>query len=411
MATANRGVAPVPAASRHPLRNRNFRLLWMGNTVSWLGDGFYLVALPWLILQRTGSGAVLGTIMMMAAVPRASLMLAGGVVTDRLSPRKIMIATASSRTVLVAAIAVLIWLHSLQIWHLYVLACAFGIADAFAAPAAQAFLPSLVEPKQLAAANSMAQSTAQIATLVALGPAGLVVKGLGVAWAFLIDAISFLFIIAALWRLPDPPKNESTSARRNMWHSIVEGLQYVKRDVLLSSLLLVAAALNLCIGGPVSIGIPFLAKQKFGSPAAFGLLMSVLAAGSLTGMLAAGLSKPAKRGLLLLSASAVIGICTASLGLLNRLWSLAAVLFLMSATAGFVNVQLLSWFQQRVDRPMLGRVMSVLMFAAIGLAPVSLAVAGLAIKWSLQGMFAGAGLLVLTVATVALMQRTVREID
>src|SRR5260370_4824715 len=132
----------APAAKQHLLCDPRFRLLWAGNTISWTGDQFYLVALPWLILQLTTSSIVLGTITMMAAIPRAALMLLGGAVTDRISPRRIMMLTASTRTVLVAAISALIWLHMLQLWHLYFLALCFGIADAFAAPAGQAYLPS-----------------------------------------------------------------------------------------------------------------------------------------------------------------------------------------------------------------------------------------------------------------------------
>ena len=79
---------PAPVVKRHPLRNPSFRLLWAGNTISWTGDQFYLVALPWLILQLTGSSIVLGTMTMTAAIPRAALMLLGGAVTDRISRAK-----------------------------------------------------------------------------------------------------------------------------------------------------------------------------------------------------------------------------------------------------------------------------------------------------------------------------------
>src|ERR1700760_2378344 len=106
-------LVPATIAKQHPLRNPNFRLLWLGNTVSWAGDQFYLVALPWLILQLTGSSIVLGTITMFAAIPRAALMLLGGAVTDRISPRRIMILTASARAALVAALSILIWAHLL----------------------------------------------------------------------------------------------------------------------------------------------------------------------------------------------------------------------------------------------------------------------------------------------------------
>jgi MFS family permease len=99
---------PTQPAVVHPLRVRDFRLLWMGATVSMLGDQFYIVALPWLVLQLTGSGLALGTVMMSAAIPRAVFMLMGGAVTDRSSPRRILIATASARTVLVGAVGALV---------------------------------------------------------------------------------------------------------------------------------------------------------------------------------------------------------------------------------------------------------------------------------------------------------------
>ena len=101
MASAEVVAVAQTAAPEHPLRNRYFRLLWMGNLVSWMGDQFYLVALPWLILQLTGSAVALGTVMMAAAIPRAALMLIGGVATDRVSGR-LMIVTAWLRTLLVA---------------------------------------------------------------------------------------------------------------------------------------------------------------------------------------------------------------------------------------------------------------------------------------------------------------------
>jgi Transmembrane secretion effector len=399
------------AVASHPLRNARFRLLWIGNTISWTGDQFYLVALPWLILQLTGSAIVLGTVTMVAAVPRAALMLLGGALTDRFSPRKIMMLTASARAVLVAAISVLLWGHRLQIWHLYVLALGFGTADAFAGPAAQAFLPSLVPAEQLPAANSISQSTALIATLVAPAPAGIFIKAFGTAWALFLDAVSFLFILGALWRLPDPPAVETGEEQRNVMRSIVDGLRYVSRDGALSALMLVVAVLNFAISGPAGVGIPFLVKQKFGSASSFGLLLAAIAAGSLAGMLLAGFFKPRQRGRLLLLVSIVIGLCVAALGQLNRMPWLASDLFLMGGAAAFLNLSLLVWFQQRVERAMMGRVMSVLMFASLGLTPFSLAIAGVLLKWSVPGMFWLAGASVLAITLVAATRRQVWEID
>lgn len=394
----------------HPLRERNYRLLWMGNSISWMGDQFYIVAMPWLILQLTGSAAALGAIMMTAAIPRAVLMLIGGVMTDRISARRIMIATAWLRTLLVAAIAVLVWFNLLQLWHVYVLAFAFGAADAFYSPAAQTFLPSLVKPEQFPAANSVLQSTFQITTLVGPAPAAMLAKALGMAWAFIIDAISFLFIIGALWRLPDPP--QAQLKRKSVWASVVEGIGYVGSDTALRSLLLVIAMINFSVTGPMTVSLAWIAKQRFGSPVAFAVLTTSLAGGSLLGVILAGLRKQQrKRGWLLLGVSSFIGLSIGVMGILHYLWLMAVVLLLMAMAVGFLNIQLISWCQQRVERAVLGRVISVMMFASIGLMPLSLASAGLALKWSLPGMFAVSGALVLLVIMLAAAHRPVREIE
>jgi hypothetical protein len=191
----------------------------------------------------------------------------------------------------------------------------------------------------------------------------------------------------------------------------MDGLRYVRSDVALTSLLSVVAVLNFAISGPATIGVAFIAKEKFGSATSFGLLMSALATGSLAGMLSAGLFKQRKCGRLLLMVSAAIGICVGSIGWMDQMPSLAAVLFIMSCAAAFLNVQLLAWFQQRDEPAMMGRVVSVLMFAVAGLTPISMAIAGIAIKWSLPGMFFIAGSMVLMVTLLVAMHRPVREID
>src|SRR5215467_3127828 len=96
-----RGLSPNDAAAprqAHPLRNGRFRRLWIGSAISLAGDQFYLVALPWVVLQTTGSAVAMGTILMTASIPRAVLMLMGGAVADRISPRRVMLATAAGRT-------------------------------------------------------------------------------------------------------------------------------------------------------------------------------------------------------------------------------------------------------------------------------------------------------------------------
>ena len=99
MASATLAAASVSVPTvEHPLKNPHYRLWLIGGTISFLGDQFYLVALPWLVLQQTGSAVAMGAIMMAGAIPRAVLMLMGGAVSDRVSARKIMMATATART-------------------------------------------------------------------------------------------------------------------------------------------------------------------------------------------------------------------------------------------------------------------------------------------------------------------------
>ena len=415
MATATVPNVSVPAQAisaatvEHPLRNPNYRLWLTGGTISLLGDQFYFVALPWLVLQQTGSAVAMGAIMMAGAIPRALLMLMGGAVSDRMSARKIMMVTATARTVCVTVIGVLVWLGVLQTWELYALAAAFGVADAFAVPAQSAYMPSLVKREQLVAASSVSQSTAQMTTIVGPVPAGFVIKTLGVAWAFFVDAISFVFIIGALWKLPDPPKSQK--ARKAMLQAIAEGIVCVGKDVPLRSLMLLVTIMNFCVAGPVSIGLAYLTKTRFGSPAVYGMVISAVAAGSLLGALLAGLWKIRQRGVMILLVSLGLGVCLGSIGLLGKVWSIAGVLLIMGAAAGMVNIHISAWIMQRIDVAVRGRVASVLMLASYGITPISLAVAGFLVAWSLKLMFVLAGGLMVLAAAGASFQKPVREID
>src|SRR5262245_51338819 len=151
-----------------PLSMRNFRLLWIGEGISLLGDQFYLIALPWLVLQMTGSALALGTILALASIPRAVFMLIGGAFVDRYSPRNVMLGSNAARLALVALMAGLVLTGQMQLWMLYGFALAFGLADAFYYPAQSAIVPQVLPLEQLQAGNTMVQGTAQLSLF--LGP-------------------------------------------------------------------------------------------------------------------------------------------------------------------------------------------------------------------------------------------------
>jgi MFS family permease len=126
------------------LKIRNFRLLWIGEGISLLGDQFYMIALPWLVLSLTGNALAVGTVMAMAGIPRALFMLVGGALTDRFTPRKLMISSNLVRMVLTGLLAALVAMNLIQLWMIYALALFFGLADAFFFPAQTSIVPQLV---------------------------------------------------------------------------------------------------------------------------------------------------------------------------------------------------------------------------------------------------------------------------
>jgi hypothetical protein len=407
--TAEPALEAAPGASptlRHPLSLPHFRNLWLGSTISLLGDQFYLVALPLLVLRLTRSSLALGTILMAASIPRTVLMLVGGAVTDRVSPRRVMITTSVIRTVLVGSVAVLVWLKVIELWQLYVLTVAFGVADAFSFPAGAALIPVLVPQQQLQSANSVFQSSTVITQMIGPAPAGLIITRWGLASALFFDALSFLAAITALFKIPDPPKAPvpaaGAPARPSMLRSIGAGLQAVRSDLPLMSLMVIFATINFCIAGPIGVGLASVAKFRFGSEAVFGILLSCFSGGLLAGILLGGtLRRPRRRGLQFIGMSTLTGIEMVGIGLALKPVAIGVLLALMGLGVGFVNVQVNVWIQMRVERALLGRVMSVLMVCAVGLVPLSYAASGVLAQWNLKGLFIAAGV-VLSVTSLAM---------
>jgi MFS family permease len=408
--TTLEAAAPRP---RSLFANAHFRNLWLGGGISAFGDQFYLVALPWLVLQLTGSNLAVGTVLMSAAIPRAVLMLGGGAVSDRVPPRRIMLTTVTTRTIFVGAVGALVWLHVIHLWNLYVLAFAFGAADAFGLPAFQAVLPQLVEREQLPSANAAFQSMFQIATMLGPAPAGLVIKALGTAWAFLIDAISFLFIFIPIYGLPrTKPAPKPRAEGKHFGHDILDGLHYVWRDPAMRALMVLMTGVNLCVAGPIIVGLAALAKFQFGTPTAFGVLIASWSGGALLGSIAAGTRKQrTHRGWTMIIASGVVSLGIAAIGVLSAELAMAVVLALSGIVGGYNNIVLISWFQARVEHAFMGRVMSVLMFGWVGLMPVSYPLAGALAQWSIRGMFLIAGLTAVGITALCALSANLRRVQ
>jgi MFS family permease len=387
------------------LARREFRAVWIGSTLSQIGDVCFVVGLPWLVLQMTGSSVALGSVLMTVAIPRAVLMIVGGAISDRFSARTILIVVNAFLAASIGLVAFLIGRHALTMWELYVAAFTFGITDAFAYPALKVLLPSLVQREQIQAANSMMQSSMQVVLLGGSSIAGIVIARWGVVAAFAIDAASFLYLIGALLTLR--ADRTQKISEQGIWGSILEGLRYVVRNGELRFVVALFALVNMCVTGSTQVGIAILANASYHSSTDYGLLVAASALGSLVGVVAAGVWRNEQRRVqAILAACLALGLLLPTLALPMPVWAALLVLVALGSSAGYVNVVVVSWLQVNVRADLLGRVMSVVLLGSIGAAPISLAVSGVLAQNHLQLLFVGAGL-VLVAATAVMGAGTV----
>jgi hypothetical protein len=376
-----------------------FRHVWIGATISQLGDVAFLLALPWLVLQMTGSSVALGSVMMAPAVPHALLMLLGGAVSDRFPVRTVLAVAYAMQALCATLIAALLHAQALNLPMLYLLAFCFGVADAFSSPAARALVPQLVAPEQLHRANALLQSSSQLCVLAGSAVGGLLIAEWGLKAMFIVDAASYAYIIVVLLHAVGGQRAATSACQAvGIRRAIADGLRYVWRDKGLRALMISFAGINFCATGPTQIGLVVLAGERHGS-AGLGLLMTSAAAGSLAGLaLAAKWPPVAGIHTTVAIASVVLSALLAGLALPMPLWLVCLEAGLLGAVAGFVNISVLSWLQGRVPGELLGRVMSVLGLASAGIAPLSLAVAGLFAKFGTDALFLGAGGMLLLTA-------------
>jgi len=389
---------------------RDFRLLFGGATTSILGDQFAMIATPWLVLQLTRDPLVLGFVMALGGIPRAVFMLLGGAVTDRFSPRRIMIASDSLRLGFTLLMALAVLSGNVHLWMLYVFNLGFGLVAGFAIPATNSIVPMLVEDRDLQAGNSVILGSNQLVGFIGPTAAGLLIAGfsrslLGIGLAYGLDALSFAVSACALILMRGggglPIASGARAAKESILASILVGLRYLWNDGALRLMFLVVTVVNFLFIGPLLVGIPVLANRYLpGGAAAFGLLVSGLAGGNLAGYLLAGqLPRPDGKVMkyLLLAGLAAFGVIIGSLGFIRSTQVDFVIMILLGLGNGYLIIITLTWIQARTPKEILGRTMSMLMLSTTGLSPVSQAISGAAIKGNIVVLFAVAGALLFLV--------------
>ncbi len=362
-----------------PLRHRDFRLLWSGMCVSLVGDGIFFVALAWQVYKLSnvpGALAVVGIVMTVATI---AFLLLGGVISDRVDRRRVMLAADATRCLAVGAIAVLSLLGALALWEIVAMAALYGAGTAFFAPAFDAIVPEILPGDALAQANSLDQFVRPIA-LRMIGPVagGVLIAALGTGTAFGVDALTFAASAAALLAMTARPRTSPVDRRISIVGEIGAGSAYVRRHAWLWATLLSAAVAYLLFMGPTEVLVPYMVKNELrGNAADLGLVFAAGGVGSLACAVALGQRGIPRRDITLMYIFWTLAtFAVAGYGLAHALWGLmlASVAFNTLETAGTIIWATAK--QRHVPTALLGRVSSLDWLISIGLLPASFALTG-----------------------------------
>ncbi len=352
------------------LRYRNFKLWFWGQMTSLFGSWMQITAQGFLIYQLTKSPIYLGLLGFANGIPTWLFMLYAGVVADRVPRRRLLLVTQTCMMVLAFVLAALAFLHVVQPWHILLLSFAMGIANAFDAPARQAFVLEMVEHADLT--NAIALNGAMFNTATAVGPAvaGVTYALFGPAWCFVINGVSFVAVIAALaaMRLKPFVARERIASVAKDLH---EGVRFVLRHETIRALI---ATIGVVSGFGLAFAtlVPAWAVKVLGGDATTnGLLQSARGAGALLGaLLIASLGRFEFRGrLLTLGTFAFPGLLIV-FSLIHWLPLSLVTLFGVGIAQIFIFNLCNSLVQTQVPEGLRGRVMGIYSMVFFGIMPL-----------------------------------------
>jgi predicted MFS family arabinose efflux permease len=375
-----------------PLSVGSFRLLACGQFTSTVGDYCYAVALPWLVLSTHGGAVLLGTVLACYGLPRTVLIPAGGLLTDKIGARTIMLAADTARCGLVVGLVVLATGHVASLALLGPVAALLGAGEGLFLPASLSVMPSLLEPEHLAAGNAINSAAIQAGSVAGPVLGGLLVATAGPAPAFAADAVSFAVSALSLALIRLRPRQAAAGGPAALAHAGGTGRgqpggtgthagdgvwPLLRRARVLQVIVVLVIAANLAFGGTFEVALPALAHARFGA-GGYGALMACLGTGAVIGTLTAARGGSAGRPALVASGSFLVeALAVALIPFLGGLPGAATATFVLGACNGMGNVVFLTLLQRWAPPRLLGRVISVIMLASLGSFPLSVAVSGL----------------------------------
>ena len=365
-------VSPLPGAFRRiaaALAYPDFRKLWFGAATSSIGTWMQSVAQNWLVLTLTGSAFYLGLDAFLGQLPIMLFTLIGGVVADRYDRRRVLLTSQYVQMSTAFALAALVYLDVVHVWHVLALSFVTGCAQAFGGPAYQSLMPALVPTDRLP--NAIALNSIQFNLARVVGPllAGIALATLGSVFCFAMNGLSFLAVIAALLSLNVPDR--VIPARQPLVTELGGGLRYVRRDSALLGLTLLSFAATF-LGTPLLTLLPVFAQDVLqGGVGRYSQMMAYSGAGAVTGaIVVAWLGRFPRMASWALGVQVVFGALIV-LFAISRVPVISNLLLFAGGAALIVVFSLMiSLVQLIAPNEMRGRVMSIYMVAFRGGMPL-----------------------------------------
>jgi MFS family permease len=357
----------------------DFRRLWIGQTISQIGDGLTSLAILIVINKLMGSTAALATMMIVIALPQLVFGLVSGVFVDRWDRKKIMIVSDLIRGALV--LGFILVRRSEDVWIFYVLGFLQAAVGTLFDPAKSATIPNIVGRDVLLAANSLSQTTRVVTSVIGSALAGLLVGLAGTAWpAFLLDGLSFIISALFISRMSIPKQaiQVAVGGMRQTLGQLLEGLRFVASRRLLIGVMVTFAVTMLGIGAVNVLIVPFLLNHLQVSTQALGVIDAAQVFGMVVGSgLVAALAARLKATRIIMVGTIGIGICVAVFGAANSVWLGLVPLFLLGVCLTPVQAASSTLMQANVPDEKRGRAGSALNTVITLASVISMASAGL----------------------------------
>lgn len=367
----------LPATLR-ALEYRNFQLFFGGQLISLIGTWMQNVAQAWLVYRLTHSSFLLGAIGFAGQIPVFLMAPVGGIVADRYSRHRVVVISQTAAMVLAFILSALVLTHTIQVWHIFVLAAILGVVNAFEIPGRQSFFVEMVGRADLMNAIALNSSIFNASRIVGPAIAGILVASIGEGWCFFANGVSYIAVIVGLLMMTVPPREEPRHHGSPL-ANLIEGFRYVMHNSPIHAILALLGVVSLT-AMPYTVLMPIFADRILhGGATALGTLMGATGVGALAGALLLA-SRNTLKGLGKWVAMAATGF---GVGLMafsfSRVYWLSIVLLV---PAGFsLMIQMGSsntLIQSMVPDRLRGRVMSLYSMVFMGMAPFGSLLAGTA---------------------------------